>query len=85
MLNPQQPIYEIEDSVKLLIKEGHGRTDIDQFLDNIITACIDLKNKIPLRTQKKYFSDQLAHLKGIMDDGDTIEDDINDLLKELRD
>lgn len=72
----------IRDVISKAIKKGYTRTEIDKFLDNLITACIDLKMELPIQTHKKYIAERLNHLLRLLKDDDDIEDDIRELLQE---
>ena len=70
----------IQDLIGIGIDQGTPKVDIDQFLDTIITECIRLKNELPHISYRKYINEQLNHLKSIMDEGLSIEEDLDELI-----
>lgn len=83
MLNTETVKEGIRDLVNIYIKTDITRIDIDEFLNDIIAECVDLRTQLPRKSYNKYLVERLNNIKGIMKEGFSSESDLDELIEEL--
>lgn len=69
--------------VGILVHSNYSTIEIEENLNDIIVEIQHIRDRLKPQVEKQYLSECLNHLLGLLQDGDDIEEDMKQLIKDL--